>query len=324
MNSDQLTPDQLEVLLGAAGAAPSMHNTQPWRFDVDGSVINVHLDDSRTLPAEDPEGRAARIGIGAAVFNLRVAAAHLGLDSWFGLAPYEGEPDLMARVVFAPSTAAVPPLGLLYREIPRRHTDRAPARPVDIASPVRAELQRAAFAEGADLTFVPAERLDRVLWLEVDADLRGVVDSARITERRHWIGGHRTADGVPAAALGPRSIAYPAVVRDLSATPAERSRPAARFEANPVLAVLSTEGDHASDQLTAGMALQRVLLVATRHGLSASFLNQSLEYDDLRRHVQELTGKPGHAHMLMRLLPSVAHEPTPRRPVADTLTPAAE
>jgi Nitroreductase family len=319
---EQLTQQQVEVLVGAAGAAPSMHNTQPWRFELNGRVIDVYLDGSRSLPVEDPSGRAMRIAAGAAAFNLRVAAAHLGLDSWFGLVPDPDEPDLVARVVVAQSPASIPALGLLYGQIARRHTDRAPARPVDIPAADRVELQRAAFTEGAELTWLPTESLDRLLWLVVDADLRGVVDAPRTAERRHWIGGTRTVDGIPHDALGPRSTVYPSPVRDLSATPQDRRRPVARFEHDPVLAVLSTEGDGARDQLTAGMALQRVLLTATRRGLSASFLNQPLEYDDLRAHVQEITGKPGRAHMLMRFLPSVPHEPTPRRPVADFLEPA--
>ena len=81
-----------------------MHNTQPWRFEVNGHVIDVFLDGSRTLPAEDPTGRAMRIAAGAATFNLRCAAASLGYGTWFGLAPYPEEPDLLARIVVEPTS----------------------------------------------------------------------------------------------------------------------------------------------------------------------------------------------------------------------------
>ncbi|WP_133791642.1 nitroreductase family protein [Kribbella sp. VKM Ac-2571] len=54
----QLSPDQIDVLLGAAVAAPSTHNTQPWRFEVQGDTVDVFLDRSRALPAEDSTGRA--------------------------------------------------------------------------------------------------------------------------------------------------------------------------------------------------------------------------------------------------------------------------
>jgi hypothetical protein len=54
--------------------------------------------------------------------------------------------------------------------------------------------------------------------------------------------------------------------------------------------------------------------------VSASFLNQPLEFDDLRSAVQSATGRSGHAHMVIRFVPLVAHESVPRRPVTDTLT----
>jgi hypothetical protein len=90
----------------------------------------------------------------------------------------------------------------------------------------------------------------------------------------------------------------------------------AAFETEPTLAVLSTAGDSKADQLTAGLALQHALLVATREELKAAFLNQPLEYDDLRRTVQRITGKPGFAHMVIRFGHSTVHASTPRRAVA--------
>ncbi|TCC54291.1 hypothetical protein E0H73_39720 [Kribbella pittospori] len=79
-----MSAEHIDVLLTAAVAAPSMHNTQPWRFEVSGHVIDLFLDGSRTLPAEDPTGRAMRIAAGAATFNLRCAAASLGYGTWLG------------------------------------------------------------------------------------------------------------------------------------------------------------------------------------------------------------------------------------------------
>ena len=60
MSDQHLPADHVDILLGAAVAAPSMDNTQPWRFEVGGHVIDLFLDGSRTLPAEDPTGRVTR------------------------------------------------------------------------------------------------------------------------------------------------------------------------------------------------------------------------------------------------------------------------
>ncbi|HEY3560590.1 MAG TPA: nitroreductase family protein [Kribbella sp.] len=318
--SDQLPANDIDVLLAAAVAAPSMHNTQPWRFEIQDHVIDVYLDGSRTLPAEDPTGRAMRIAAGAATFNLRCAAESLGYGTWFGLAPYPGEePDLLARIVIEPTAAQDDELRDLARYIPFRHTDRQPSDAVPIAEDVRVTLMQAAHAEGAELTWLGAAEVRTVLGLVLDTDLREIGDWHRRAERAHWVGGNRPADGVPSSALGPRSATYPAAIRDMGTRPLDRMRPETQFEADPDIAVLSTESDEPADQVAAGAALERVLLTATRAGVSASFLNQPLEYDDLRRKVQRLTGLPGHAHMIIRFGHSRPLTGTARRPIADFL-----
>jgi hypothetical protein len=314
--SEKLPIRDLDILLAAAVAAPSMHNTQPWRFEVNGPVIDVFLDGSRSLPAEDPTGRAMRIAAGAATFNLRCAAASIGYSSWFGFVPDAADPDLVARIVVEPAAETDPVLQSLFEQIPRRHTSRELVRPVELSTDDQMELLQAALAEGAELTWLQEPKVQELLDLLIDTDLREIGDWHRRAERAHWVGGARTADGVPSSVLGPRSRVYPSPVRDMGTKPADQTRARAVFEAEPALAVLSTESDGAADQLAAGLALERILLTATRAGLKASFLNQPLEFDDLRRVVQRSTGKPGYAHMVIRFGHSTVHGSTPRRPVS--------
>ncbi|TDW21981.1 Acg family FMN-binding oxidoreductase [Kribbella kalugense] len=317
--SEKLPIRDLDILLAAAVAAPSMHNTQPWRFEVDGQVIDVYLDGSRTLPAEDPTGRAMRIAAGAATFNLRCAAESLGYGTWFGLAPYPEEPDLLARVVLEPAGARNESLCDLAEEIPHRHTDRNPTDATSVSEQLRVQLMQAAYAEGAELNWLEQDDVRAVLDLVLDTDLREIGDWHRRTERARWVGGERATDGIPSSALGPRAASYPSPVRDLATRPDDHLRPIGKFEPHPALAVLSTSSDKPADQVAAGAALERVLLTATRAGLSASFLNQPLEFDDLRREVQSLTQQQGHAHMVIRFGHNHPHDGTARRPLADFL-----
>jgi hypothetical protein len=320
MSNDQLSPEQIDVLLTAAVAAPSMHNTQPWRFEVEGRVIDVFVDGSRALPAEDPTGRAMRIATGAAIFNLRCAAAAMGYASWLGLCSNPDEPDLVARLVVEPTTAPDHELRGLYNEIPRRHTSRTPVRSEPLSQDDRLCLIRAALQANAELTWLPESQLDSVLELVLDTDLREIHDWHRSAERTHWIGGTRPRDGVPSVALGPRATHYPAAVRDLGTAPLDRTRPRAAFEDHPALAVLSVERDEPADQVAAGIALERILLTATSRGMAASFLNQPLEYDDLRRRIQRTTGKSGFADMVIRFGRNRVPAVTGRRPVAEVVT----
>src|SRR5690349_20878162 len=69
--------DTAEVL-AAAGLAPSLHNSQPWAFDVTADVIELHADPARRMPVADPRDRELRIACGAALLNLRIALGAKG------------------------------------------------------------------------------------------------------------------------------------------------------------------------------------------------------------------------------------------------------
>src|SRR2546423_9704205 len=79
--------------------APSMHNSQPWRFTADGgSRLSLHADTSRRLAAADPDGREMMISCGAALFSVRLALRSLGYIPATSVLPEPGQPTLVARV----------------------------------------------------------------------------------------------------------------------------------------------------------------------------------------------------------------------------------
>jgi hypothetical protein len=91
------------------------------------------------------------------------------------------------------------------------------------------------------------------------------------------------------------------------------------FETTPTIAVLSTITDHRADWVRAGMALERALLVLTRAGVSASFMNQPVELPDVRWLLRSpLTGL-GQAQMVLRIGYGQPVPLTPRRPMTDVV-----
>ena len=93
----RLSRPVIEQLVRAAAAAPSMHNTQPWRFRVTdaGRAIELRADPARQLPSVDPGGQAMHIACGAALFNLRLAAGVAGWQAVVRLLPDPGAPLLL-------------------------------------------------------------------------------------------------------------------------------------------------------------------------------------------------------------------------------------
>src|SRR5205814_5546335 len=73
--------EQVKFLLEYAILAPSGHNTQPWFFRIAEDGVEVYADYSRRLPVADPGDRELMMSIGAAITNLRAAAAHFGFES---------------------------------------------------------------------------------------------------------------------------------------------------------------------------------------------------------------------------------------------------
>jgi nitroreductase len=315
----QLSAQLVQELVRAAVAAPSMHNAQPWRFRVRRGmrVIELHADPARMLPYADPRGRGMHIGCGAALFNLRLAAAVAGYQAAVQPFPDPDEPLLLAAVGFAGAYRADHGERELYAAIPYRRTNRGPFGGQPLLPGVQAELAEAASREDAILHILGHDEAVRVLHLAADAECGQLADSAYRAELARWVGGQRDRDGIPDSALGPRAAAGLTPVRDF--TPA-RPVPVryASFEATPQLAVLSTRSSAPADWLRAGQALERVLLTAAARGVATTPLTQPLETADawLARDPRSGIEEP---QMILRLGYGRPVPPTPRRPVCEVL-----
>lgn len=111
------------------------------------------------------------------------------------------------------------------------------------------------------------------------------------------------------------------MVRDLAAGFDTPDREHAIFESTAAVAVLCTPSEDSHAWLRAGMALQRLLLTATSHDVAASFLNQPLEYADLRDEVRTVAGRQAWPQVILRCgYPAHSTGHAPRRHWNDTLS----
>lgn len=290
MRTREVDATVVQALLAAAVAAPSIHNTQPWRFglDPDSRTIEVRVDRSRPLPLADPDTRAQHLSVGAAVFNLRVAAAHLGWAPVVRLLPASGDPDLLATVRLTGPAAGEPsPLREFHPALARRHTSRMPFTGRPVPDSVVAEMIGSARTEGARLDVPDILGTRRLLRLTQVAEERNASHRARAAEARRWVTapGTDACYGIPFTALGPRDATGRTPVRDFTGRAPAPHVPALRFERHTQVALLWTSCDGNKDWLRAGQALERVLLTATRRGVRTSMLHQAMEWPDLREAV---------------------------------------
>jgi len=316
----ELTPDLVDTLIRAAVAAPSMHNTQPWRFRADeaSQTVGLYADAERQLAYGDPQGRAVHIACGAALLNLRLAAAVHGRQAVVQLLPDPDQPLLLATIRLGGHCRTGDVEAELHAAIPLRHTNREPFSGRRLPPGVLSELTEAAGIEGAILHILDHDEAARVLELAAEAERAQLADPRYRAELARWAGGDRDADGIPGASLGPRSPDSATPVRDFAPGHEPGSFRYAWFEERPQLVVLATHSGHRADWLRAGQALERVLLTATARGVSVSPLTQPLETGEawLVRDPRSGTEYP---QMILRLGYGLPVHPSPRRPVGEVL-----
>ncbi|MGW2209668.1 Acg family FMN-binding oxidoreductase [Streptomyces sp. NPDC001781] len=316
----------VSALVSEASAAPSLHNTQPWAFRYlsDTGVLLLYADRTRALPRTDPEARGLHLGCGAALLNLRVAAAAAGLAPDVRLLPYPADTDLLAEVRLWDPAPPDMALALLGPAVRRRHSSRHPFLEQDIPETWRGRLAEAAEAEGAQLLFPGIWHVRSLLRLAEDADCWAKADPELRRETERWTrvepaGPVEITDGIPVEALGPRGRRAASPVRDFANGRTVPGREWATFEEDPHLALLGTARDGREDWLRAGQALERVLLVATDLGLVASLLSHPLEWPELRWVARDPLSAMTNVQMIVRLGWGPEGRPSPRRPVAEFL-----
>lgn len=272
--------------LALAAAAPSVDNSQPWRWVIGPQTVDLYADLGRWRPATDPFGREMIVSCGGALHHLRLALAAGGFVTSVRRMPDVDAPDHLATLRLHPRPAAGADLALAAT-ILRRRTDRRRFTSWEVPTAFVDELCERAAAQGALLRPVTgaaarAQLIDAIQ-AAAEADEASV---GHMVERAFWTGGVAEVEDVPATK----------VVRDAVASGGGGGR---RFsdglverpshgEADGALfLVLATASDDPLSQLRAGEALSAVLLHATELGLATCTLSRPLELGSSRQTVQD-------------------------------------
>jgi hypothetical protein len=266
-----------DAVLAALGA-PSILNTQPWQWRIDGDTAQLRADRSRQLPGIDPDGRLLTLSCGAALHHVRVALAADGVAAEVTYLPDAGDPELLAAVRYTGPAQRSPASQRLRRAMGIRRTDRRPFADQEVPEAALEQLRRAALDAGGD----PRTGLR--------TDLR--------TVRREDLGDVRAAvEGVTGS--GPR----PAPVRGLTGEAAGRGAPAGGEAADrhARFAVVVTAGDLPPDWIAAGEALSAVLLTAAGAGLATAPMSDLVEVQPARAMLRRMLGDAGHPAVVVRV-----------------------
>jgi hypothetical protein len=304
----------LSAAVTIAGLAPSVHNTQPWRWRIRPGALELWADRSRQLTASDPDGRLLTLSCAAALHHAQVALAAQGFGTTVVPYPDPSHPDHLAHLSVdgpVPVTAAIM---RLYHAIGLRSTDRRPVAPLPIDENALLGIILAVQAQGCYLQPLRPDQVIELASTVAYAQDTEAADPAWRVEMTRWAGGTRPdGSGVPDANIPARQPRTTVPERDFGRTgtlPVDDGH-----DRHAVYAILYGEMDEPVDWLGAGRALSAAWLTATDHGVSVMPLSAPIEVPATRQTLRAQLAGLGYPYLVLRLGMTAERRgpaPTPR------------
>ncbi len=291
---------QIEFLCRYAILAPSVHNVQPWRFEIDNSTLRVFLAKERTLEAGDPTGREGWLSIGAAIENLLVAA------KYFGLSAAEIRRNAHSvEYAFTPGQADLH-LEPLMQAMVNRASNREPYSSTPVA---RETLDEIAGNQDEGVQVVASS--DRKL-IELIANLTGRAiaialgnpsfrDELSSLVRSSWTKKSTGMPGFGLAVSGARSLIENKLIRSGATADAQGKKEHDVLIHSGAVVLVFADGDTQPYWINAGRAYQRAALVATAHSLDTATMAATVEAADFHLDVERYCDTGGRLLAVMRI-----------------------
>lgn len=309
---------KFKFLLNYAILAPSMHNTQPWKFTVRGNEIHVLADTMRWLKVADPDQRELYVSLGCALENLLIAARHFGYEYEVTYFPDINERLWVATVHFFETNK---PAALaeqeLFHAISLRHTHRQLYAQTPLAERDVQKLQECAREHDLALQFVedPAVK-EQVDTLMITADVTQFADPAYRDELNAWIEQGAFGSRWLVSRMGQLATAF------FNTTNKTGEQEPSTIVTSPTLGLISTRADDLESRVRVGQVFERLALNATMLNIAIQPITQILQVVSLKPEVIRLfTAQEPFPQFAFRLgYADVGHDGTPRQPVESVVT----
>jgi nitroreductase len=317
----------LPEIVRAATLAASGHNTQPWRFRLGASRIDLLSDTSRRTPVVDPDDHHLFASLGCAAVNLEIAAraaGHLG-DLRFDTA---GEGAILFEF-----EDGQPEISPLLPAIIQRQSTRAEFDGRALGSGELDTLLAASRVAGVELILITDRaRIEHVSDLIVAGNTAQMADAAFVRELKDWIRfsprrAAETGDGLFGASSGNPALPdwLGALMFDFVFKPqSENEKYARQLRSSSGVAVFVSERNDPEHWAKAGRSCQRFALQATALGLKHAFVNQPVEVPEVRAQLASWLGVGDRRpDLVMRFGYGPDMPRSFRRPVADVIVDAS-
>lgn len=285
----------IDDIIRYATLAANGHNTQPWRFHVEGNVVDILPDLSRATPVVDPDNHHLLVSLGCAAENLLIAATATGR-------PGQLETDAGGeRIRYSFSRAEAHPHPLLAA-IPRRQSTRAEYDGRSVPAADIEALRQSAEMPGVRLVLLTDRaRINQVRDLVVAGNDAQMADAAFMAELKRWLrfnprSAMASGDGLFSAASG--NPVLPEFLGGLAfdmffTAGGENDKYVRQIDSSAGIAIFLAEREDKEHWIAVGRACQRFALAATASGFKHAFVNQPVEVARLRPELAALIGERG-------------------------------
>ena len=297
-----------------ATRAPSILNTQPWRWRVRCDQLELSADRTRQILSIDPEGRLLILSCGAALHHARVVLRARGWEPDIQRLPDPTRPDLLARIAVLGRRRTEAADLSLAGCIGHRHSDRRTVVAGAPVGPRRMEsLSTAAAGEGVGLHKLTQPQRVFLMIATRRAQAAEAADDAYLSDLAAWTDGRARGEGVPRETMVADDVRPPGL-RDFARGGGAGVYSERGDDAMADFLVLWTDGDGPLDWLRAGEATSAVWLTGTINEVTMSVLSDVVEVADARTLVQRLLPAPGYAQIVLRIGLAAHPNPAPASP----------
>ncbi len=311
-----------------AARAPSIHNTQPWRWQIQGATADLYADTRRELRVTDPDRRLLTLSCGAALHQACVALAAAGIavdvvrlanpNDERRPAAVTADVDHFASITVTGRTPVTEAAVRMSQAAEIRRSDRRPLLDEPISDRRAAALRATTTSFGIGLHPLTRGQVIELASATAHAQDSEVADPAAHAELDAW-SAHRPSDaGVPDANIPDHAVATTVPMRDFGhvgtlAVPAGHDNAASYV-------ILYGLAEQPRSWLRAGEALSAIWLAATAQEIALLPMSAAIESPATRQVLHRILAGIGYPYLVLRLGITDPHLPgvprTPRLPAA--------
>lgn len=284
--------DKLKFILNYALMAPSAHNTQPWKFKINGNKLYFYIDFTRELTVSDPTQRELFISLGAVLTNLQIALNYFGFDSKIKLAHNEGK-KLFAEVQVAAGLKDVK-IAPLFKAISKRGSDRSIYHKKAIPQKILSQVKKLADNTDLEVTLVEDTTINRKIAALVTIGSREIMKDNKFREElSSWVRHNftRQPHGMPGFTTGLndiQSIISPFLLKNYNIGGQASKDDNQSVLSASVLVIISSKEDNTDTWIKVGKLYEKIILLATSHGIKNGTMAALIEFERLNKELKNI------------------------------------